>query len=350
MKIKELAMLIQGAVEGPGDTDVTGVSGLEEAKAGDLVFATDEGKLAIAEKTAASCILTSKKGRKSSKPLVRVDNPKLAFLLIYNFINKPAARKAFIDPSATVASSAKIGGNVWIGAGVRIDDDVRIGNNTIIEANTVISKGASIGSLCHIYPNVTLYGSVVLKDKVALHAGVVLGADGFGYVRDKDKLYKFPQLGRVIVEENVEIGANTTIDRGSLSDTVIGAGTKIDNLCQIAHNVKIGRNVVMAGQCGVSGSVTIKDNVTMGGQVGVKDNVTINSNVMIGGQTGVLDDLPEGSVVWGMPARPLMYVKRQIIMLSWLTNNFAMIKKLLAGKDPGAGKPRKERETKEGRV
>jgi UDP-3-O-[3-hydroxymyristoyl] glucosamine N-acyltransferase len=332
MKIKDIAVLVRGSVDGDGDTDITGLSGLEGAKAGDLVFAIDEERLAIAEKTGASCVLTTEGIRRSAKPLMRVSNPKLAFILIYNALNKPAAGKAYTDPSATVAASAKIGQNVWIGAGVRIGDDVKIGDNTIIEPNTVIKKGCSIGAFCHIHPNVTLYDNTVLKDKVVLHSGVVLGADGFGYVRDKGALYKFPQLGRVIIEESVEIGANAAVDRGSLDDTIIGAGTKIDNFCQVAHNVKIGRNVVMAAQVGISGSVAIKDNVTIGGQAGFKDNVTIEKNVMVGAQSGVLNDLPEGSIVWGTPAKSLTHILRQVVVLSWLTDNFARVKKILGKK------------------
>ncbi len=332
MKIKELAMFMHGTVEGDGNTEVSGLSGMETAKAGDLVFAIDDEKLGFAEKTGASCVLTSKSTRASTKPLVRVDNPKLAFLLIYNFMNKPVGRKAFTDPSATIAPSAKIGANVWIDAGVRVGDNVKIGNDTVIEANTVIKKNCSIGSLCHIHPNVTLYDNTVLKDRVVLHSGVVLGADGFGYVRDKDKLYKFPQLGKVIIENDVEVGANTAIDRGSLSDTVIGAGSKIDNLCQIAHNIKIGKNFVMAAQGGISGSVTIKDNVTMGGQVGIRDNVTIGNNAMVGAQSGVLTDLSDGSIVWGTPSKSLIQKKREVIVMGWLTDNFIQIKKLLKSK------------------
>lgn len=333
MKIKELAPMIRGTVEGDGDTEILGLSGIDGAKAGDLTFAMDENLLAIIEKTAASCVLTTKDMRRSAKPLIRVDNPKMAFLMIYNFLNKIAAVKDSRDPSATISPSAKIGKNVRIDAGVRIGDNVTIGENTIIEANTVIKSGASVGSSCHIYPNVTLYSTVTLKNHVILHAGVVVGADGFGYVREKDKLYKFPQLGRVIIEDNVEVGANTAIDRGALSDTVIGAGSKIDNLCQIAHNVKVGKNVVMAGQCGVSGSVTIKDNVTIAGQVGISDNIAIGSNAMIGAQAGVMIDVKDNTIVWGTPNKPIMQMKRQVIAVNWLTENIARLKKLAGAKD-----------------
>lgn len=329
MKIKELAPLIQGVVEGDADADVCNLSGVENAKSGDMTFAMDEERLAVAERSGASCVLTTHAVRKSTKPLVRVPNPKMAFLMIYNALNKNPAIKAFRDPSATVSASAKIAENVRIDAGVRIGDNVTIGDNTIIEANSVIKRGSSIGSFCHIHPNVTLYDNTVLKNKVILHSGAVLGADGFGYVRDKGKLYKFPQLGRVIIEDDVEIGANTTIDRGSLNDTVIGAGTKIDNLCQIAHNVKIGKNGVIAAQFGASGSVTIKDNVTIAGQVGFRDNITIGNNVTVAAQSGIVGDVEDGSVIWGTPARQITRMKRQVIAINWLTDNIARIKKAL---------------------
>ncbi|MFH1878431.1 MAG: UDP-3-O-(3-hydroxymyristoyl)glucosamine N-acyltransferase [Candidatus Omnitrophota bacterium] len=150
---------------------------------------------------------------------------------------------------------------------------------------------------------------------------MVAGADGFGYVKDKGKVYKFPQLGIVIIEDDVEIGANTTIDKGSLGDTVIGAGSKIDNMCQIAHNVKIGRNMLMAAQCGISGSTVIGDNVTMGGQAGIVDNVVIGDNVTIGAKSAVIGSLRDNAVVWGIPARPIAQTKRQMAVLSQLAKS-----------------------------
>lgn len=329
MKIDKLALLVGGVVEGDGNIDIIGLSGTESAKAGDLTFAVDENRLADVEKSNASCVLTSTSIRKSTKPLIRVKNPKLAFLIIYNALHKEKAREAFRHPTTVIADSAKIGKNVWVGPHVSIEDGVTIGDNVIIEANSVIKKNCEIGPSCHIYPNVTLYENTKLKNNVILHSGVVLGADGFGYVKENNKIYKFPQLGRVIVEEDVEIGANTTIDRGSLGDTVIGAGSKIDNLCQIAHNVKIGKNVIMAAQTGVSGSSIIKDNVTMGGQVGIADNLTVGENVMVGAQSGIIGDIKDGQIIWGTPARPAAQAKRQMAVLSWLTKNFKLLSKFL---------------------
>jgi UDP-3-O-[3-hydroxymyristoyl] glucosamine N-acyltransferase len=170
---------------------------------------------------------------------------------------------------------------------------------------------------------------VKLGKNVVLHSGAVIGSDGFGYVKDKDKIYKFPQLGKVVIEDDVEIGANTTIDRGSLSDTVIGRGSKIDNLCQIAHNVRVGRNVLMAAQCGVSGSTVIGNNVMIGGKVGITDNAVIGDDVVIGAGSAVIGSLEKGDKVWGVPARPIAQTKRQMAVLSWLTKNFSVISKKL---------------------
>lgn len=329
MKTSELAHLIGGTVEGSGNIDIIGLSGIESAKSGDLTFATNEENLANAERSGASCVLTDKNVRGSTKCIIRVDNPKLSFLITYNALNVPKGRGSFIHPSAVVAESAKLGTNVWVGPHVSIEDGVEIGNNVIIESNSVIKKNCRIGSVCRIYPNVTLYESVILGVNVIIHSGAVIGSDGFGYVKDKGKIYKFPQTGKVIIEDNVEIGANTTIDRGSMSDTFIGAGTKIDNLCQIAHNVKLGKNCLVAGHSGISGSTVIGDDVTIAGKVGIADNLTIGSNVIMAGGSSVIGDIKDGEVVWGFPARPIAQMKRQLAVLSWLTKHFGAVSKLL---------------------
>lgn len=329
MDIKKIASLVGGTVEGESSYDITGFKGIESAKTGDITFAVDENLLELAEKSGASCILTTMTVRKSSKPLIRVANPKLAFLLIYNILNQPETRSSFKDPSASVSASVKLGKNVWVGPNVSIEDNVSIGDGTIIEANSVIKKNSSVGSSCRIYPNVTIYENTVIKNKVILHGGVVIGADGFGYVKESGKIYKFPQLGKVIIEDNVEIGANTCIDRGSLSDTVIGADSKIDNLCQIAHNVKIGKNSLIAAQVGISGSTSIKDNAIIGGQVGIADNLMIGENVTIGAQSGIIGHIKDGEVIWGYPGRPIRETKRQMAVLAWLAKNFKSISNLV---------------------
>ena len=329
MRVKELVLLVQGVVDGDGDIDVKGLSGNETAKAGDLTFAVDEERLGMAEKSGASCILTGKSVRKSSKTLIRVEDPKLAFLIIYNALNKPETRLSFTHPSAVVAESAKTGKNVWIGAHVVIEDSVTIGDNTIIEHNVVIKKNCRVGFLCRIYPNVTMYENTVVGNHVVLHSGTVLGSDGFGYVKAAGRIFKFPQLGKVIIEDNVEIGANACVDKGSLKDTIIGAGSKIDNLCQIAHNNKVGKNVIIAGQTGISGSCVIKDNVMLAGQVGIADNIIIGENAIVAARSGVIGDIEPNSVYWGYPARPIAKIKRQLAVLSWMTKNFKELSKLI---------------------
>jgi len=329
MDIKKIAQLAGGTVEGDGSIAITGLSGIDSVKAGDLTFALDEDRLAMAERSGASCVLTDLSVRKSSKPLIRVKNPKFAFLVIYNALNTKKTLPAFTHPTAVIAPSVKRGKDAWIGPYVVIEDGVTMGDGVIIGNNCTIRKNCRIGSGCHLYSVVTLYDNTVLGKNVTLHSGVVLGADGFGYVKEGGAIFKFPQLGKVIIEDDVEIGANTTVDRGSLSDTVIGAGTKIDNLCQIAHNVKIGKNCLIAAQTGISGSTVVKDNVTMGGQVGIVDNIAVGSNVMIAAQSGVTRAVKDGEVVMGYPARPIAQTQKQYAVVAWLTKRFDKLSKLL---------------------
>jgi UDP-3-O-[3-hydroxymyristoyl] glucosamine N-acyltransferase len=335
LKIKELALLIEGTIEGDDNVDITNLSGIESARLGDLTFATDEDNLGLAEISQTACILTTTTSRKSTKTLIRVHNPKLAFLIAYNAFHEKVSAESFIHPSAAIAGSAIIGKSVRIGAHVSIEDNVVIGDHTTIESGCVIKKNCKLGEHCQVHPNVVLYENTILKNKIVLHSGVIVGADGFGYVRDRDNIYKFPQLGTVVIEDDVEVGANTTIDRGSLGCTMIGAGTKIDNLCHIAHNVKIGKNVIMAAQCGIAGSTVIGDNVTMSGQVAVIDNITIGQNVSIGGQSGIIGDIKENAAIWGTPARGVKQIKKQMAVLSWLAKNFSILSKMIKEKDQG---------------
>lgn len=335
MKIKELAILIEGIIEGDDNVDITDLSGIESARLGDLTFATNEDNLRQAEISQTACVLTTKTSRSSSKPLIRVNNPKLAFLIAYKSFHKKDPAAPFVHPSAGIADSVILGKGVRIGAHVSIEENVVIGDDTTIESGCAIKKNCKIGEHCHLHSNVVLYENTILENKIVLHSGVIAGSDGFGYLRDRGEIYKFPQLGTVVIEDNVEIGANTTIDRGSLGCTIIGAGTKIDNLCHIAHNVKIGKNVIMAAQCGIAGSTVIGDNVTMSGQVAVIDNITIGQNVSIGGQSGIIGDIKENAAIWGTPARSVDQVKKQMAVLSWLSRNFNSLSKMIKEKDQG---------------
>jgi len=332
LKIKELALLIEGTIEGDDNVDITDLSGIESARLGDLTFAMDEDKLKLAEISQTACVLTTKTSRKSTKTLIRVSNPKLAFLIAYKAFQEESSAELFVHPTASIAPSAILGKRVCIDAHVSIEDNVVIGDHTTIESGCVIKKNSKIGEHCRVHPNVVLYENSILKNKVILHSGVIVGADGFGYVRDHGEIYKFPQIGSVVIEDGVEIGANSTIDRGSLGCTIIGAGTKIDNLCHIAHNVKIGKNVIMAAQCGIAGSTVIGDNVTMSGQVAVIDNVTIGQNVSIGGQSGIIGHIKENAAIWGSPARDVGQIKKQLALLGWLTKNYHALSSLIKEK------------------
>ncbi len=332
MKIKELALLIEGTIEGDDNVDITDLSGIETARLGDLTFAMDEDKLGLAEISQTVCVLTTKTSRRSTKTLIRVNNPKLAFLIAYNVFHEKLSAESFVHPSAAIADSVILGKNVRIDAHVSIEDNVVIGDHATIEGGCVIKKNCKLGEHCHLHPNVVLYENTILKNRIVLHSGVIVGSDGFGYVRDRGEIYKFPQLGIVVIEDRVEIGANTTIDRGSLGCTMIGAGSKIDNLCHIAHNVKIGKNVIMAAQCGIAGSSVIGDNVTMSGQVAVIDNITIGQNVSIGGQSGIIGNIEDNAAIWGSPAREVKQTKKQMAVLSWATKNFNALSKIIKEK------------------
>ena len=333
-----MALLIEGTIEGDDNVDITDLSGIESARLGDLTFAADEDKLRLAEISQTACVLTTRTSRKSTKTLIRVNNPKFAFLIAYNAFHEKKSSGAFIHPTAAIADSVILGKSVRIGAHVSIEDNVAIGDHTTIESGCTIKRDCKLGEHCHIHPNVVLYENTILKNKVILHGGVIVGSDGFGYIRDRGNIYKFPQLGTVVIEDSVEVGANTTIDRGSLGCTMIGAGSKIDNLCHIAHNVKIGKNVIMAAQCGIAGSTVIGDNVTMSGQVAVIDNITIGQNVSIGGQSGIIGDIEENAAIWGTPARGVNQTKKQMAVLAWLSKNFSTLSRMIKEKDQGKGR------------
>ena len=216
-------------------------------------------------------------------------------------------------PTATIAASASIDDGVSIGPRVCVGERTRIGSGTELHAGVTLGDDVTIGNDCVLYPNVVLYDGVTLGNRVKLHAGVVIGADGFGYVPDSEnRRHKFPQIGTVIIEDDVEIGANTCVDRGALGQTVIGRWTKIDNLVQIAHNVRIGERVVIAAQTGISGSTVIEDDAIIGGQVGMGDHARVQRGAIIGSKAGILPGkiVRAGAVVWGIPARPLDEYKR----------------------------------------
>ncbi len=313
MKVRELAEFLGGELIGDGETGITSVADIARASIGDLAFYEKSGPIS---ETNASCVIIKAETRAvASVPVILVANPKLAFAKAASVLLR-RKNETFTHPSASIADSAKIGKSTQIHAGVSIADNVTIGEN------------------CVIHPNVVIYEHSAIGNNVILHAGAVIGADGFGYVKDESGEYvKFPQIGTVVIENNVEIGANTCVDRGALGETRIGEGTKIDNLVQVGHNVSIGKRCVIASQTGVSGSVIIEDDCVIGGQVGFGDHVRVQTGAVIGSQAGILPGkIVRPGVWWGTPIQPLDEYKRQnahVKSLQRLKDDVKAIKKKL---------------------
>jgi UDP-3-O-[3-hydroxymyristoyl] glucosamine N-acyltransferase len=325
-RVSEIAEAVGARALGDASIEVSGVSSIAEASRGDLVFAEDEKSLSAALRSRASAVIAGSftVTVNTSKTILIASHPRLAFARAAELLRDPAAHKPGVHSSATVHESAKLGEQVSIDAHSSVETNARVGNRSWIGAHCVIGGGVEIGEDCKIHPNVTIYSGTKLGNRVIVHAGVVLGSDGFGYVRDKasGRHEKFPQIGKLEIEDDVEIGANTTIDRGALATTRIGGGTKIDNLVHIGHNCVIGENVIIAAQAGFSGSITIEDNVIIGGQVGVGEHARIEEGVMIGGQGGVLPKKVlrgKGVAFWGTPAKPLREYLKELATLARLS-------------------------------
>jgi UDP-3-O-[3-hydroxymyristoyl] glucosamine N-acyltransferase len=323
--VKEVADFVQARVLGDETVQLTGISSVQSAVPGDLIFVDDEKHLHGALESHASAVIAGDfaAGKTSSKPLLLVTQPRLAFGRAAQLLWPRPERKAGIHPSAIVHPSARLADSVTVEARVVVGEGVQIEEQTWIGPGCIIGANASIGRNCDLYPNVALYPGVRVGDRVVVHSGAVLGSDGFGYVRDQSTGHyeKFPQVGRLEIEDDVEIGANTTIDRGALDTTRISRGAKIDNLVHIGHNCQIGENVVIAAQTGLSGSITIEKNVVLGGQVGIGEHARIEEGVMLGGQGGVLPNKVlrgKGIAFWGTPAKPVREYLKELAVLARL--------------------------------
>ena len=303
MKLNELADIVNGEIIGDGDIDITGVSGIPEAGEGDITFISSRKYIKDLSRCRASCLIVKDVIPDTGMTQLRVANPYLAYAkLLGLFYVKP--RKAVgISDGATISDTAVIAGDVSIFPFSYISDRVSIGKGTVIHPFVYIGEDTSIGENCIIYPNVTLREGVRLGNRVIIHSGSAVGSDGFGYVFDGGVYHKIPQVGGVLIEDDVEIGSNVSIDRATTGNTVIGKGSKIDNLSQIAHNVRIGSNSIIVAQVGIAGSSEIGDYVTLGGQVGVADHTKIDPETMVGAQSGVMGHVTKG-VYSGSPAFP----------------------------------------------
>lgn len=311
--VAELAAHVGGRVRGRAEVIIKRVAALESAAEGDIAFVEDSRLLESAGRSHASCIIIPLGKEVDAPCLIEAARPKLAFAQIAELLH-PAKRFApFRHPTAVIAESAEVDESVHIGAHVSIGERTRIGAGAQVYAGVRLGDDVTVGRDSVLYPNVVLYDRVTIGDRVVLHAGVVIGADGFGYVPDEEnRRHKFPQIGTVLIEDDVEIGAGSCVDRGALGVTRIGRSTKIDNLVQIAHNVEIGERVVIAAQTGISGSTVIEDDAVIGGQVGMGDHARVERGAIIGSKAGVLPGkiVRRGSVVWGIPVRPLDEYKR----------------------------------------
>lgn len=312
MRVSELAQVLGANLHGDGAREIRGVAGLESAGPDELTYAEGARAVGQAAGSRAGCILVAEGVSVEGQTTLTVPHPKLAFVRAAEVLVAAAAFSPGIHPTAVIALDAHLAADVSVGAHVVVEPGVTVGAGTRLGAGVFLGEGVEVGTHCVLHPRVTIYPRARIGNRVILHAGVVVGSDGFGYVYAEGRHWKFPQLGQVIIEDDVEIGSNTTVDRGSLGVTVIGHGTKIDNLVQIAHNVKIGRHCVIAAQTGISGSVEIGDYVVMAGQVGIGDHVRVDDHVVVGGQAGILPGkiVRKGSTVWGTPARPLADFKR----------------------------------------
>jgi UDP-3-O-[3-hydroxymyristoyl] glucosamine N-acyltransferase len=334
MTLGELVKVLGGKlVEGSPQYVIDGVDASNSACPSDLTFAEDPATVAKALRSNAGALVV-KAGAVSANPeqkcVVEADHPRLWFALAAKLL-KPVLPPDGVHPTAVLGAHVKLGADITIGAHSVIGEYAQIGEGTRIEAGCVIGDGARVGEFCKIYPRVVIYPGTAIGNWVTVHAGVVLGADGFGYVRDAESgaYTQFPQQGTLTIEDDVEIGANTTIDRGALRETRIGRGTKIDNLVHIGHNCQIGENVILVALTGISGSSSVGSGAVLAGQVGIGDHAHVGPGVILGGQAGVFsgktvnaEGLKPGTVLWGTPARPLKQVLRELAVLARLTRGF----------------------------
>jgi UDP-3-O-[3-hydroxymyristoyl] glucosamine N-acyltransferase len=310
MKVQQLAEIVSGRVAGNGETRIERIADLEQASEGEIAYVDNEKFFAAARSSKASCLIVPKSDQFPDRTLIEVANPKLAFAQIGAVLH-PVRRAPSIHPTAVVADTASIAATAYVGPNVAVGEHVTIGED------------------CILHPNVVLYDGVTIGNRVILHAGVCIGADGFGYVRHDQGYQKFPQIGTVVIEDDVELGAYTCVDRAALGRTRIGRGTKLDNMVHVGHNCDIGERVVIAAQTGISGSVVIEDDAVIGGQVGFGDHTRVKKGAVIGSKAGILPGkIVRPGVWWGIPVQPLDQFKRMNAHLQRLPEMREQIKRL----------------------
>lgn len=329
---KELAEALGAKLEGDGAAEIAGIAAPERAGMRDLIYVEGAKHALRAASSAAMCVIASEGVALPGKTVLRSAHPKASFAKAATLLLDRAPIATGIHPTAIVAPLARIAPNASIGPYAVIGEDAHVGAGTQIGAHTVIGAGCWLGENCRIYPRVTLYAGVRIGHRVEIHSGAVLGGDGFGYAFGEGKYWKFPQTGILEIADDVEIGANTTIDRGSLDDTRIAEGVKLDNLVHVGHNVNIGSHSVIAAQTGISGSSTVGHHVVIGGQVGIADHCTLKDGAIAGAQAGIPTGktIRAGQTVWGTPAREIGKFKEIYVWYARLPELAARIKELEA--------------------
>jgi UDP-3-O-[3-hydroxymyristoyl] glucosamine N-acyltransferase len=326
----ELALYLGAEIEGDGAGSISGVASPELAGENDLIYVESPKHAGRAAASRARCAIVPPGIDLPGKTLLLTAEPKLAFVKAAAWLLPAPSIARGIHPTAIIAKSARLAADESVGPYAVIEDDAEIGQGTEIGAHCFVGRGARLGENCRLYPRVTLYAGARLGNRVTVHSGAVIGSDGFGYVFGDGRYWKFPQIGTVEIGDDVEIGANTTIDRGALDATRISVGVKLDNLVQVAHNVEIGEHSVVAAQTGISGSSVIGKNVVIGGQVGIADHCRLEDKSVAGAQAGIPTGktIRSGQIVWGTPARPLEKFKEQYAWFARLPELAERLKKL----------------------
>jgi len=306
LTLGEICRRAGGDLDGDPDLPIHGVAKIEEAREGELTFIANPKYLKYLSQTRASAVIVPKNAPPAPPhSLIRCDNPYFVFMKALVLFNPPEELYGRgIHPAAVVGKDAELGKDVSVGPHAVIGEKCSIGDGTVLAAGVFVGKGASIGRQCTLHPHVSVREKVIIGDRVIIHNGAVIGSDGFGFVPENGVYHKIPQVGTVVIEDDVEIGANVTIDRATLGETRIRKGAKLDNLIQVAHNCTVGEHTVIAAQTGMAGSTTIGNNVRIAGQVGFAGHMSVGDRAVVGAQAGVVKDVQPGEMVSGYPARP----------------------------------------------
>jgi len=314
--LEEISSRFNCKIFGNKNIKINNIAPISRAKKGDITYLTNLKYRHLLQQTKASALIASQPVPEFNRPTLCTENPYLIFAKVLElFFSNNTSHTTRIAQDASIGKDVVIGDNSDINSGVVIGDNVIIGCGVCIHPGTIIGAHTIIGDYSIIYPNVVIYPHMIIGKRVFIHAGVVIGSDGFGYAQESDHLYKVPQVGKCIIENDVEIGANSTIDRGTIGDTIIGSGTKIDNLVQIAHNVVVGKNCIIVAQTAIAGSSTLGNGVALGGQSAVAGHVTIGDRVMLAAKSGITKDIPPNTIIGGIIGRPIKEWRKSEVLI-----------------------------------